>query len=297
MVQEDNNVPAYVISLANRADRLRKFDLWSKQLCVPWSRLGTRIQPYIARPHPKGGQFGCWESHLNVMKQALASGAKCAIIFEDDAIPTPQANSILCWDAAFEEIDRIMTNEKDWELIALGCLPMAWKQTVSFYSKNVLKAAFLETHAYIASERFMRRFVELEPRADVGLDYVMALMTQGTSYALIPELFEQNDEVGSDIMLGKKYGNPIAYRKAYKEMWYYWIKKKIELPARDACNAGLITAANALLWTWPFLWARVLNIGAMFGLVGFSFVNTMLLDPDWTRWRNQVMEAFKRKDV
>jgi glycosyl transferase, family 25 len=142
----------------------------------------------------KDGRKGCYESHIQVMKNALSqSPDKCALIFEDDAefatdVDESLVVSILNQTNAFISIET-------FDILFLGSFPNVFVANdtlkVSKY-KNIYKTSPATTHAYIASPQFMKRmtksFYEFE---GIAIDDFYKSKFINT-YAVYPSLFLQS---------------------------------------------------------------------------------------------------------
>jgi len=227
-------VSVHFITLRTRPDRRAMFEAWAKSE-GPWSAYSQRAQVFVAEPHARGGVYGCWHSHMQVMRAALAQGALAALIFEDDAAPTAEAYR--AWGPAMEEVHRLIRGDTHWDLIALGGVPLTWVHQPQRVSKYLMHAPFVEAHAYFASAQFMQRMVAQSFSG--GLDYAMARRTAASSYVVVPELFAQNPRGGSNLTLSRV----LAYRSAYKFANALWARFGI---ARGRSFCTLVTVLAAL---------------------------------------------------
>jgi hypothetical protein len=213
------NVSVHLVTLKTRPDRRALFDAWAQRTDAPWSALLRDIQPFVAERHTRGGEYGCWDSHMQCMRSAIAQGSVAAVVFEDDATPTRAALHRGTWDTAMRQVESLIKSGVKWDLVALGGLPLAWSHLPTRVSRHLLQTPFAETHAYVASAAFMRRMVAM-PFAG-GIDYAMARRAWATSYVVVPELFEQNASGGSDVALSKV----VSFRSAYKAVNALWAQR------------------------------------------------------------------------
>ena len=72
------------------------------------------IKLHIVDRHPKGGNYGCCNSHLEVIRHAYFSGQANIMVFEDDARAFGYATSEMCM-RVLGEIQRI-----DWDVPGQG---------------------------------------------------------------------------------------------------------------------------------------------------------------------------------
>ena len=57
-----------------------------------FDKLHINVEYYFAEKHPTSGRIGCFESHIDVIKQSYNNNDKFTLIFEDDVINTPSYN-------------------------------------------------------------------------------------------------------------------------------------------------------------------------------------------------------------
>ena len=131
---------AYYITLVDRPDRAKKFEAWAKKPGAPWSAVMTNIVPFVAERHERGGDYGCWLSHITVMRMALDAGKDYALIFEDDAMPTASAESQQTWDLIYAQVQRLMTEKANWDVIGLGGIPLTWWHTARKVDTDIIQA-------------------------------------------------------------------------------------------------------------------------------------------------------------
>jgi GR25 family glycosyltransferase involved in LPS biosynthesis len=68
----------YCINLKHRPDRYISATKVFNDLNIP------NVEFYITEKSSKGGRYGCFESHINVIKKAYNEGYNNILIFEDD---------------------------------------------------------------------------------------------------------------------------------------------------------------------------------------------------------------------
>ncbi|MCJ1901195.1 MULTISPECIES: glycosyltransferase family 25 protein [Paracoccus] len=124
-------LPAYLINLDGSDERLRSASRQLDEAGVPFERVpafdgrALRVEEfpdydpagamaYMGRPL-RGGEIGCYLSHLDCARRFLDSGAEYGLVFEDDMQLQP----------GFAEGMRILMgwldrHDRDWDLINLG---------------------------------------------------------------------------------------------------------------------------------------------------------------------------------
>jgi hypothetical protein len=166
------------VNLTTRPDRKEKIDDWAKYYNVP-------INYYSAVPHPKSGTQGCYESHQNIYKEAVAQNLETVLIFEDDAVPTEALNNI----EVLNQVTQLMKANSKWEIIYLGCTPNVWSGLRPTKYSNIFKCGGGCTHAYIIHRRLFSRLATQNYKK-IPID-VLLLKTIRT-YAVLPMLFIQS---------------------------------------------------------------------------------------------------------
>jgi hypothetical protein len=176
--------------LRSRPDRIAAF-----RARIPLDA-GVTVVEFPQDKNPHGGRTGCFAAHIAMWAHGERVGAGPQGCFEDDAMPTaagldPAQRAL--GKAALQQIQRM---DPDFDIIALGGLPLTWSRGSSETSiPGVLRAPFLEAHAYVISPAFRRRV--LQGPYYGGADTWLARMAQ-RSYCILPELFCQDDACGSN---------------------------------------------------------------------------------------------------
>lgn len=197
---------AYCISLRERDDRmaLASAEFHKTGLC-------RKVLFHRPRRHPTRVIEGIWESHRAVARHALASGARTALIFEDDVLFTRKITRRRM-TAVASAMRRL---PDDWTIFFLG----HWPLKARFWAPDILASASACAHAYIASPRllawleahpFERRFDQYDKRAGGGIDAAYARLPG--SYAYFPMLAIQAVR-RSDHMAHKKATKPVTKLK------------------------------------------------------------------------------------
>jgi hypothetical protein len=170
------------ISLREREDRLR-------EAAAEFHRTGLCRRVLFYRPtrHPTSTRTGIWESHRAVALEALARGARTALVFEDDVlfVRDPDARRLRRLAACVRALP------PDWTILYLGHLPLkGW-----LVAPRLMRAFSGCAHAYLASERALR-FLAAHPYgaakppmlrlAGGGIDAAFAALPQ--AFAWFPML-------------------------------------------------------------------------------------------------------------
>jgi hypothetical protein len=175
---------AYCISLASRPER-------TESAARQFHRVGLCRKVVFFRPerHPRKGVIGSWESHRAVAADALARGARRVLVCEDDVVFRRGLGA-----RTVAAIGRVLAGlPEDWWIFYLGHWPLvAWP-----IGPRLLRTRSGCAHAYVASERLLRWFVEHPWEAPVakhplvgrGVDAAFACLPGG--YAFFPMVATQ----------------------------------------------------------------------------------------------------------
>lgn len=165
------------INLKSRKDRYKK----SKKV---FDKYNIPVDYFFAKKHPKGGLYGCFDSHIKVITEAYNKGLDRVLIFEDDIFPSNSLTTELLKKAI-----RFMKKEK-WDLFYFGALPCIG-QYLSQRTKynNIYQLHGMCCHAYVVNRSAMRRLIGLK-YTGTPLDYHYIKYFK-KSFALYPTLFYQ----------------------------------------------------------------------------------------------------------
>jgi len=146
---------------------------------------------FTASRHQRGGTYGCWDSHIQVLTKALSLNLDYVLIFEDDAMVTSNFSA----DLLIKIIFNLKSLPKDWDLVGLGGISACWATAPKRVASDFYQVPFFELHSYIASKKFMQSVFKME--YDGQVDYAFARRAFSTSYLTEKELFTQDDSLGS----------------------------------------------------------------------------------------------------
>jgi GR25 family glycosyltransferase involved in LPS biosynthesis len=177
------------INLRSRQDR-------RQYMASLLKRLGIPCRFHIVTKHPKGGRYGCFESHIQVIQECYNKGDKYIMIIEDDILPSQSYSNTL-----FKHAIQFMKSHKyDWDIFYLGYIPMdGHLRPHSFLgcevvSKHIVKFNPLATHAYCLQRSGMKLILD-NYKTNIGkvhFDiFLSRLGPKMRSFCIIPMLFEQ----------------------------------------------------------------------------------------------------------
>jgi GR25 family glycosyltransferase involved in LPS biosynthesis len=178
----------FCINLKERKDRHKQ----SKQL---FDRLNIPVEFYFAEKQ-KSGKFGCFDSHINVIKKSYHRGDEHVLIFEDDIVETPSFNETI-----MKEISAYLKKSK-CEYFQLGYSILDMEEIVSYFTakreQSILNYNGLTTHAYCLNRKGMKKVIEQYENFinDFHVDVFYKKIFDGA--CACPLLFQQNFCIKSD---------------------------------------------------------------------------------------------------
>lgn len=145
------------------------------------------------------GMLGCYQSHLNILKDAIANNFNRILVFEDDLKPQPGVfGAVLEW--------ALPSIPPDWQFVYLGCQEYAGfgthKRKVSDFW--VVPNSAWGTQAFMISGRdsILTMLIQLKQiTAQVDESISRVLPVSGLNYySIFPSIVSQAfDELGTDV--------------------------------------------------------------------------------------------------
>ncbi len=121
--------------------------------------------------HPKGGAYGCYESHIAIWRQFFSKDPKSKFYFvcEDDIL----VNAANCKSILRKAVKFMNKNYKQVDILHL--------HDYCFYHSDILNNSLFSlgqgqcTHAYIISREYIKKIIDTIPLADgTHIDYAMS---------------------------------------------------------------------------------------------------------------------------
>ena len=176
----------YCINLKYRKDRYISANKVFNELNI------KNVEFYITDKSPKGGKYGCFESHINVIKKAYNSGYNNILIFEDDIKPS----IFYKLDLLNNSINFMKKNE--WDIFYLGYFTIDDTNNIFNYKNlnikynNVLEYNPCATHAYCLNKKSMLKILNTYNKYIEDIHYDKFLSNNNfKNYIIIPMIFEQ----------------------------------------------------------------------------------------------------------
>lgn len=182
------------INLRYRTDRYA----WAKSI---FQRLKIPARFAIVEKSPHGGVYGCFESHINIIKECYEKGCKTIMIFEDDIIPTPGYSLKHVQNG----ID-FMRTHPSWDLFYFGYFAVNDNSDLIFkahstHNKHIVRYSPTATHAYCLNRRSMKKILDtyhpIIGREHLDVYYSSREMKL-ENYCYVPMIFEQTECVSAD---------------------------------------------------------------------------------------------------
>jgi GR25 family glycosyltransferase involved in LPS biosynthesis len=157
-----------------------------------FDKLNIPARFYTATKHCKGGMYGCFESHIEVLKDAYKRNLNNLLVFEDDFLPTATYSNTKLQDAV-----KFMKNNDDWDIMHLGYSVIKDTSTIfdaEYVTEDIVKYNPYCAHALCYSKRAIKKIVETyeDYIGIVHYDMFISLYANLTNYCVVPMLFDQN---------------------------------------------------------------------------------------------------------
>jgi GR25 family glycosyltransferase involved in LPS biosynthesis len=160
-----------------------------------WKDIGVDGRFHTVDRHPQGGMYGCFDSHVSVIRNAYEQGLNNVLIFEDDIKLSPSYSHQQVLDC----IDYIKANDGKWDIFYFGYFPfdsnrgsLAGLFNAKFETKRIIGFAPLGTHALCLSRSGMKKVLDTYADHIGKTHYDMYLISlKLKSYCVVPCLFDQ----------------------------------------------------------------------------------------------------------
>ena len=139
------------INLESRKDKRKQAENVFNKLNIP-------AKFYTAIKSPHGGKYGCFESHINVIRKAYQKGLNNILIFEDDVLPSMYYSIDI-----INNCINFMKNNKNWDLFYLGyCIggPLKFIFLPNIIKNDIHIGNILCCHAYAVNRPIMKDILD-----------------------------------------------------------------------------------------------------------------------------------------
>ena len=176
------------INLLERDDRLDQAKKRFDQVGV-----GDLVSFVRVHRHPKGGRYGCYESHRSVIEKAYQDGLTSVLIFEDDVLFKEG------WEKVIQDIHAFIQSGVPFDALFLGSKILFVDEKTT---PDIWRVKCFEAHAYIVSRAGMKKYLDASDRfnaelEDQGQDFLQNNLWKGM-YSHRSESICQDDALGTD---------------------------------------------------------------------------------------------------
>jgi GR25 family glycosyltransferase involved in LPS biosynthesis len=153
---------------------------------------------FTATKHPYGGLYGCFDSHIQIVKYAYEAGLHNILVFEDDVMQSPSYSE----EKLAKAID-FMQSSDDWDIFYLGYSFMFETFETGFtsipshgirISKDIMQYNAGTTVALCYSRRAMKRIIDTyyDYIGIIHYDQYLSAFIGLKNYCILPIIFQQN---------------------------------------------------------------------------------------------------------
>lgn len=177
------------INLEHRKDRyIKSLDTFQKY------NIPARIKTF--KKHEKGGIYGCFDSHIKILKEAYEKKLEYILVFEDDIIVTDYYS-----EKNIENAINFMKTNEEWDIFYLGfsvfkdsndCVSTILD--AEYINENIVKFNPFCTHALCYNKKSIKKIVDnyQDYINYIHFDNYIANYLELHNYCYIPNLFDQD---------------------------------------------------------------------------------------------------------
>lgn len=169
----------YCISLEERPDR-------RAEATAQFAAVGLlpRVEFVIVKKHPLDPEQGVYEAHMICINKALASGAGCFLIFEDDIVFDGFD------DQRLKDAMDFLSTQPDWHMLFLGCMVRGIRRT---RCPSVVSIRYRSLAHACGLNRGFAETLSRTPWHNVPYDDMLRDLADEHTYALYPAFAFQSD--------------------------------------------------------------------------------------------------------
>ena len=205
------------INLDISHDRRKHAERYFEKLNIP-------ARFFFAQKHPKGGMYGCFDSHIQILFDAYERDLNNILVFEDDFLPSSSYSQELLLKA----INFMQTND-DWDIFHLGYSFIKENKdgfstimSANPESLEIVQYNPFFTQALCYSKRAIQKIIETfhEYIGIIHYDMYISSFLNFKNYCIVPMLFDQNfyfqhnnESIDGIEYLGRSFFPFLAYTK------------------------------------------------------------------------------------
>jgi GR25 family glycosyltransferase involved in LPS biosynthesis len=158
-----------------------------------FTKLNIPAKFLTVKKHEKGGRYGCFDSHIKVLKYAQQNNYKNILVFEDDFVPTKGYDEKIVSKAI-----EFMQNNQDWDIFYFGYSFMNQNLQTIFtspnYNENIIMYKASMTHSLCYSKRGINKILNAyKPHlGNIHYDQFLVNHKELKTYCILPLMFDQN---------------------------------------------------------------------------------------------------------
>lgn len=172
-----------------------------------WINCGIKeLRSCVSNKIVNKGQWGCLQSHINILKDALEKNYETVMILEDDIILNND------FDNQTDRIQTIKETNRDWNIIYIGASQYDWTN-IEFQKDFYYAKGTTGTFSYIVRRSFYKILLdEFENRLKPVDNYLVDVQTKyyKTIFVVFPNIMICNLEESN---IGKKRDNKVWSEK------------------------------------------------------------------------------------
>jgi glycosyl transferase family 25 len=172
----------YCINLKHRTDRYNSSLKTFIKLNI------NNVKYFLANKHPKGGRYGCFESHINVIHDAYINNYNYILIFEDDVKIAKYYNNLL-----LNKSINFMKTNNNWDIFYLGYFPFSYNYKYNIISDNIIESNPFGGHAYCLNKQSIKLIIDNYHNI-IGkqhFDIWLSLSNKFRTFCIAPIIFDQ----------------------------------------------------------------------------------------------------------
>lgn len=178
------------INLDISTDRRKHAEHYFEKLNIP-------ARFFTAKKHEKGGMYGCFDSHIQILSEAYKKNLDNILVFEDDFLPTPAYSE----DKLLKAIEFMKTHD-DWDIFHLGYSFVkddkngAFRTIFhgNFCNEDIVQFNPMLTQTLCYSRRAIKKIIE-NYHEYIGIMHYDAFICNHLdfkNYCIVPMIFDQN---------------------------------------------------------------------------------------------------------
>lgn len=170
-----------------------------------FNKFNIPVRFFTTEKHPNGGLYGCFDSHIQIIKSAYHRGLDNILVFEDDSMPSPSYS-----EEKLAKAIEFMKSSDDWDVFYLGysfifetyetgltCLPSHGIRV----SKDIMQYNAGTTHAICYTRKAIRKILDTyqDYIGYIHYDQYLASEIDLKNYCILPMIFQQNFKLTNNI--------------------------------------------------------------------------------------------------